>query len=69
MAGMSKLPAVYRHGFVLGNMSHFILSISFHSLSASSMAVSYWLTVKWLRQRSKELVGDLFFRIFDIFLI
>ncbi|CAF0995574.1 unnamed protein product [Rotaria magnacalcarata] len=40
MAGMSKLPAVYRHGFLL----------------ASSMALSYWVTVKWLRQRSKQLL-------------
>ncbi|CAF1005080.1 unnamed protein product [Adineta steineri] len=40
MAGMSKLPAIYRHGFVL----------------ATSMAVSYWMTVKWLRQRSKQLL-------------
>ncbi|UJR08475.1 hypothetical protein I4U23_012743 [Adineta vaga] len=41
MAGMSKLPAVYRHGFVL----------------ASSMAISYWMTVKWLRARSKQLLA------------
>jgi len=39
MAGMSKLPAVYRHGLVL----------------ASSMAMSYWITMKWLRERSKKL--------------
>jgi hypothetical protein len=61
MAGMSKLPAVYRHGFVLGNMIDFVfMSFLFLYLSASSMAVSYWLTVKWLRQRSKELVVYLF---------
>ncbi|CAF1223102.1 unnamed protein product [Rotaria sordida] len=41
MAGMSKLPAVYRHGFML----------------ASSMALSYWVTVKWLRERSKQLLA------------
>ncbi|CAF3487859.1 unnamed protein product [Rotaria sp. Silwood1] len=41
MAGMSKLPAVYRHGFVL----------------ASSMALSYWVTVKWLHERSKQLLA------------
>ncbi|CAF1060029.1 unnamed protein product [Adineta ricciae] len=40
MAAMSKLPAMYRHGFVL----------------ASSMAISYWMTIKWLRQRSKQLL-------------
>jgi hypothetical protein len=61
MAGMSKLPAVYRHGFVLGNMIDVVfMSFLFLYLSASSMAVSYWLTVKWLRQRSKELVVYLF---------
>lgn len=55
MAGMSKLPAVYRHGFVLGIVGKCLNNRFYLFFLASSMAFSYWATVKWLRQRSKQL--------------
>ncbi|CAF0858300.1 unnamed protein product [Didymodactylos carnosus] len=41
MAGLSKIAPVYRHGFIL----------------ASSMAISYWWTLRWLKARSKKLLA------------